>query len=87
VSIFFSRSAPSLEILVQRVSMVFCVHLGKEVLKSFNPTTSGQVAGEGVPRILNILKIWSIYESPQNRHFLCAISKKMHPTDHTSTVG
>ena len=56
-------------------------------LKSLRLVRSGQAVAVGVPRILNILKIWSIYESPQNKHFLCANSKRMHPTDQISTVG
>ena len=60
-------------------------HFGKVDLKFGRSRPSGQWEAVGVPMTWNILKIWSISESPLKSGRLLTSSAKMQPIDHMST--
>ena len=59
-------------------------HLGKVIFISGRFAKPYHVSSRGVPRVLKILKIYPISESPAKRGFLWASSKKIAPIDQTS---
>ena len=65
-------------------SLASHVHLGNVIFISGRFAKPYQVSSHGVPKFLKILKIYPISESPANRGFLCASSKKMAPIDQMS---
>ena len=84
-NIFMQRSNPCLSKFLKWVSGLTPLNFGKVGLKSGNLWTLLQSLGVGVPWNWNILKIWSIYESPLNIGFFSMSSAKIQPTAQIST--
>ena len=84
-NIFMHKSRPTLTKFLKWFSGLIPLNLGKVGLKSGNFWILLHSDGVGVPWNWNILKIWSISESPLNSGRFSVSSAKIHPTAQIST--